>query len=204
VKPFGWWGGGALALLLATVAGSPAQAAKTQACKADPKHPEISCVTLSETLLLSLRGETPDRVRQTMGVPGASTRPHALRFVLRAGGPTDSVVNVLFERDRATIVNATTGDGKQFIWNAYAAAGLEAPFDLSSLNFERGAFCSDLSAVPGPCAGGTMERELLLTKMAFGARNSDLLAILDQVCRQQGPDANDPESGCQELRARLH
>jgi hypothetical protein len=203
MRPIGRWCGGVLALLVTAVLSVPGAGAKTPGCKADPKHPEMSCVTLTEALLMRLRGETADQVRQTMGVPGAHPHPNALRFVLRAGGPTDAVVNVLFDKERATIINATTGDGKQFIWNAFAAGRLADPFDITTLNYERGAFCSDLSSAPGPCSAGTMEQELLLTKMAFGARKSDLLGILNQVCSQQGPDANDPESGCQELRAKL-
>ena len=200
--------GGCLGILLALA--RPA-AAETTGCPRDVNHPEITCVRLTQPVLMGLRGQTMDHVRFMMDAPGILPRPNVLRFVSgfsKAHGAGTGVLNVLFEDGHATIVNAavetgTPGARAQFIWNAYAPAPLSEELDIKTRDFARPAFCSDLAKTSPACAGGTMERELILTKMAFGARKPDLLQILDGVC-QGGDNANTtPTGGCVSLREQL-
>ena len=146
-----------------------------------------------------------------MEAPGDVRRMNSLHFLSNFGSGNVSgsgYLNVTFEDGRTTIIYAEIdSSGKSgdmyFIWNAYAAPGLSQEFDPSTRNIARPAFCSDLSSKPMACKGGTTEKELLLSKMAFGSTKSELLEMLIASCNMPSVVVNDPNGDCKRLRKLL-
>jgi hypothetical protein len=182
--------------------------ANNDACWGDNSRNDISCVQLTETLLLSLRGKTKEQVERAMDAPGVERQANSLHFLSNYNRGDDSGsgdLNVTFEDGRATIINAMVDAGgnvgeMQFIWNAYAPPPLLEEFNPSSKSFTRPAFCSDLSGKPMRCNGGTVEQELMLSRMAFGSDKDELLEMLNAACNMPGMVVNDPNGDCERLR----
>ncbi len=198
--------------LTAMLCGSGVARADNSACWGDNSREDITCVQITEPLLLSFRGQSRDFVRKAMKAPGVERHPHSLHFLSnyskgRKTGSGD--VNVTFEDGRATIVNASIDTPEQagqfeFIWNAYAAPPLGQEFDRSTKDFARQPFCSDFSGKPQKCKGGNIERELTLSQVEFGLTKADVLRELNSSCNPgQGIVVSDPAGDCARLRDRL-
>jgi hypothetical protein len=185
--------------------------ADNSACWGDNSRGDISCVRITERLLLSFRGQTEPFISKTMNAPGRTT-DNGLHYMSNydqgeKGGTGD--VNVTFEDGKATSVFASvdTPDGghHDFIWSAYAAPTLGDEIDRSTRDYKREAFCSDLSGKPEECsAGGSMEDELTQMQMQGNLSKADLLTALDAACNPgQGLTVSDPNGDCDRLREML-
>ncbi len=96
----------------------------------DPTRPDISCVPLTEALLIGLEGATRPQVQSLMGAAGAPDADGTLRFesnyAFRTRGDV-GFVDVKFGGDgRVTFVDAAVeaphdGQGIRFVWNAAVA-----------------------------------------------------------------------------------
>jgi hypothetical protein len=199
-------------VVVAALCFSGAARAENAACWGDNSRTDISCVKITEPLLLSFRGKSMAFVRKAMKAAGAERSEHGLHFLSNfdRGRDTGSGdVNVLFEDGRASIVNASVdlagnAGSLQFIWNMYAAPPLGQDFDKSTRDFARPPYCSDLSADSSGCIGGSAERELTLAQVQFGLTKADLLKMLDNSCNPgQRIAAPDPNGDCVRIRSRL-
>ena len=164
--------------------------ADNAACWGDESREDITCVKVTEDLLLSLRGQTIGAVRKAMKAPGRGIENglHFLSNYSRGEKTGSGDVNVFFEDGRATVVNASVdSSGKpgqfEFIWNAYAAPPLGDEFDRSTKEFGRKPFCSDFSGKPTKCKGDNrIDRQLTLLQMQGGLTKAELLKAL-AACR---------------------
>ena len=187
--------------------------ADSTACWDDESREDVTCVKVTEELLLSLRGQTIEAVRKAMKAPGRGIENslHFLSNYSRGEKPGSGDVNVIFEDGRATVVSASVDSSRkqqgqfEFIWNAYAAPPLGDQFDRSTKNFGRVPFCSDLSGKPAKCKGGdSMDRQLTLLQMQGGLTKADLLKALEVACNPgEGLPVSDPTGDCARLRDRL-
>jgi hypothetical protein len=185
--------------------------ADNNACWGDNSRHDISCARLTESLLLSLRGESRQQVQKAMNAPGVERQKHWLHFLsnyLKGDGSGSGYLNVRFEDGRATIINAmidTDGNVGQneFIWNAYAAPPLSQEFQPSTKDFTRRAYCSDLSSNPKPCKSDTTEQELMRSRMAFGSDKVESLEMLKTSCNVPSIAVSDPNGDCDRLRKLL-
>lgn len=94
--------------------------------KDNPSRPDISCVRLTERLLLSLRGASRAEVEKTMNAPGVMRSEGTLHYLSMAT-TYDGFVNVTFKNGRAVIVEGlvslpTDPNGHiDFLWNGERA-----------------------------------------------------------------------------------
>jgi hypothetical protein len=183
--------------------------AENAACWGDKSRDDITCVNITENLLLSLRGQDMESVRNAMNAPGVRRQPHSLHFISNysKGRNTGSgTVNVFFEAGRAYIVGASvdsagSAEGLTFVWNAYAAPPLGKEFDHSTQNFGRQPYCSDFSNRPARCSTRDIDHELTLFQMQSGLTKSELREILKVSCNL-GPEivVHDTAGDCARLR----
>lgn len=87
----------------------------------NPSRPDISCIRLTERLLLSLRGASRAEVEKTMNAPGVMRVEGTLHYLSMAT-TYDGFVNVTFKNGRAVVVqglvNPTdTSKHLEFLWN---------------------------------------------------------------------------------------
>ena len=199
---------------LTLIVGTPSphrSMANNDACWGDNSRDDISCMRLTEPLLLSLRGKSKEQVQKAMDAPGVERQTNSLHFLSNYNSGSESGsgdLNVTFEGEHATIINAMIDANgnvgqNQFIWNAYTAPRLSQEFDPSTKNFARPAFCSDLSRKRMPCKGATTDEELMLSKMAFGSDKAELLDMLKASCNMPGIVVSDPNGDCERLRKLL-
>jgi hypothetical protein len=186
--------------------------ADNAACWGDDSRVDITCVKITEQLLLSLRGQTIEPVRKALKAPGRSVESglHFLSNYSRGEKTGSGDVNVTFEDGRATAVNASVDSpGKagrfEFIWNAYAAPALGNDIDRATRDFRRAPFCSDFSGKPTKCRGdGDIDHQLTLSQMQGNLTKADLLKELEMSCNPgQGLTVSDPAGDCARLRERL-
>ncbi len=117
----------------------------------DRDRPDISCVPLTEPLLLSLEGATRAEVVAAMQAPGAPGDGGSLHFesnyAFRTKGDVGSV-DVKFGPDgRANAINAAIeaphhGQGIHFAWNAAVAGCSDFPDSIQR--------CDNLRGLPRP------------------------------------------------------
>ena len=83
--------------------------ADSTACWDDESREDVTCVKVTEELLLSLRGQTIEAVRKAMKAPGRGIENslHFLSNYSRGEKPGSRDVNVIFEDGRATVVSAS-------------------------------------------------------------------------------------------------
>ena len=200
-----------LAPALFVCAQSDRSIANNAACWGDDSRKDISCARLTQPLVLSLRGKTREQVQKEMDAPGEEKESGWLHFLSNYGSGSGSgagYLNVKFEDGQATIIDAlidaSGGSGDMhIIWNAYAAPSLPKPFDRSTRDFARGAYCSDVTRRPRPCKADTMQEELLLSRMAFGSDKAELLRMLNSACSMPGIAGSDGDADCRRLRLML-
>ena len=203
-------------ILITTIAAlflsAGAARADNAACWGDESREDITCSKITEPLLLSLRGQTIEAVRKAFEARGRDIEKglHFLSNYSRGEKTGSGDVNVTFEDERATVVNASvdspnkTGEF-EFIWNAYAAPALGSEIDRSTKDFRRSPFCSDFSGQPAKCTGDdTIEHQLTLLQMQGGLAKADLLKVLEVSCDPgQGLIVTDAAGDCGRLRERL-
>jgi hypothetical protein len=200
-----------LALGISVAALPSAGLANNDACWGDNRRGDISCARLTESFLLSLRGISRAQVQKAMDAPGRETGDQGLQFLSNYNKGVDGgsgLLNVAFQDDRAIIINATVDSAgafrpMQFVWNAYATPGLAQDFDLSTKDFGRQPYCSDISRRPMTCRSGSVEKELMLYKMSFGASKVELLQVLQSSCNVPGMTVSDPDGDCDRYRRLL-
>jgi hypothetical protein len=183
------------------------------ACWGNDSRGDITCIKITEQLLLSLRGQTIEAVRNALKAPGRSVDETGLHFLSnysRGEKAGSGDVHVTFEDGRATAVNASVDSpGKagqfEFIWNAYAVPALGSDIDRTTRDFRRTPFCSDFSGKPSKCQGDdTIDHQLTLSQMQGSLTKADLLKELEMSCNPgQGLIVSDPRGDCARLRERL-
>jgi hypothetical protein len=182
-------------------------------CWGDDDRQDISCRSLTENFLLSMRGTTKAEVLKAMNVRGREISG-GLRFLSNyskgARWGSGSVNFTFDDKSRVSVITASidppnmAGKSVDFIWNVYAAPPLGEEIDRSTKDFARHPYCSDFSGDPTKCTGLGIDGELTRYQMSFGSDRAELLRALDASCNLvPGIVARDPAGDCDRLRSRL-
>ena len=193
--------------------GSTSSYAGNAACWGDDTRKDITCVKVTEPLLLSLRGQSVKSVRKVLGADGRDlgTQFHFLSNYDRGRTTGAGAINVTFENDRATIVHGSEDTPDQagefaFVWSAYAVPILGDEFDKSIKDFLRPPFCSDFSDSSISCSGHSrsLDHELTMTQVMFGLTKAEVLDELERACNPgQGLVVDDVAGDCDRVRRRF-